>query len=228
MLSSGFVAEYGVILVEDDDRTRERLARTIAGHPQLRLLGTAASCEQARVLLDRARPDVLITDLGLPDGSGVELIREARGLHPGLLALVITVFGDESHVVAAIEAGAMGYLLKDGTADYIGSSILEMIAGGSPISPPIARYLLRRFRVAEPAAEQSRAAATVAPLSDREHEVLQLIVKGFSYAEIAGLLGLSAHTVTTHVRGIYRKLEVHSRGEAVYEALATGLVKLDE
>jgi DNA-binding NarL/FixJ family response regulator len=230
------VPEYGVILVEDDDHTRERLARAIAGHPQLNLLGTGATCEEGRALLGRLSADVLITDLGLPDGSGVDLIRAARERTPDMLALVITVFGDESHVIAAIEAGAMGYLLKDGTADYIGSSILEMMAGGSPISPPIARYLLRRFRT--PAATEDRATATAsderAPLaapapqlSDREHEVLQLIVKGFSYAEIAGLLGLSAHTVTTHVRGIYRKLAVHSRGEAVYEALATGLVKLD-
>jgi DNA-binding NarL/FixJ family response regulator len=218
------VAAHGVILVEDDDRTRERLARAIDGHPQLRLLGTAATCAAARQILARERPAILITDLGLPDGSGIDLIREARAQAPDTLALVITVFGDEGHVVAAIEAGAMGYLLKDGTADYIGSSILEMVAGGSPISPPIARYLLRRFRTAEP----SPAVASTTPLSDREREVLTLIVKGFSYAEIAGLLGVSTHTVTTHVRGIYRKLEVHSRGEAVYEALAMGLVKLDE
>jgi DNA-binding NarL/FixJ family response regulator len=215
-----------VILVEDDQRTRERLARVIEGHPQLRLLGTAGSCDEARQLLARETPQVLITDLGLPDGSGVDLIREARARHPEVLALVITVFGDESHVVAAIEAGAMGYLLKDGTADYIGASILEMIAGGSPISPPIARHLLRRFRV--PESTPAAGATAVARLSEREHEVLTLIVKGFSYAEIASLLGVSAHTVTTHVRGIYRKLEVHSRGEAVYEALAMGIVKLDE
>ena len=120
----------------------------------------------------------------------------------------------------------MGYLLKDGTADYIGASILDMIAGGSPISPPIARYLLRRFR---PDESGPGAATAASPRrSDREHEVLTLIVKGFSYAEIASLLGVSAHTVTTHVRGIYRKLDVHSRGEAVYEALAMGIVKLDE
>jgi DNA-binding NarL/FixJ family response regulator len=223
------VSGHGVILVEDDDHTRERLARAIAGHPQLRLLGTGASCEQGRALIARLEPDVLITDLGLPDGSGIELIGEARRRHPKLLALVITVFGDESHVVAAIEAGAMGYLLKDGTADYIGSSILEMIGGGSPISPPIARHLLRRFRASEPPpAEPTPDAAAPPRLSDREREVLMLIVKGFSYAEIANLLGVSAHTVTTHVRGIYRKLEVHSRGEAVYEALALGLVKLDD
>jgi DNA-binding NarL/FixJ family response regulator len=118
--------------------------------------------------------------------------------------------------------------LKDGTADYIGSSILEMIGGGSPISPPIARYLLRRFRTPEPVPRAATPEAPGTRLSDREREVLTLIVKGFSYAEIASLLGVSAHTVTTHVRGIYRKLEVHSRGEAVYEALAMGIVKLDE
>ena len=220
---------HGVILVEDDDHTRERLARTIAGHPQLKLLGSAATCEEGRALIARFEADVLITDIGLPDGSGIELIGEARRKHPNLLALVITIFGDESHVVAAIEAGAMGYLLKDGTADYIGSSILEMIGGGSPISPPIARYLLRRFRAGEPAATDPAPPGEPAPrLSEREREVLMLIVKGFSYAEIAGLLGVSAHTVTTHVRGIYKKLAVHSRGEAVYEALALGLVKLDD
>jgi DNA-binding NarL/FixJ family response regulator len=130
------VPDHGVILVEDDDRTRARLARAIEGHAQLRLLGAAASCEEARRLFARERPQVLITDLGLPDGDGVDLIREARRQSPETLVLVITVFGDEQHVVAAIEAGAMGYLLKDGTADYIGTSILEMIAGGSPISPP--------------------------------------------------------------------------------------------
>jgi DNA-binding NarL/FixJ family response regulator len=223
------VPEYGVILVEDDDYTRDRLARAIDAHPELRLLGSAATCEAGRALLATTRADVLITDLGLPDGSGVELIREARQRRPELLALVITVFGDESHVVAAIEAGAMGYLLKDGTADYIGSSILEMIGGGSPISPPIARYLLRRFRSTEPGpAATATAEVPGTRLSDREREVLTLIVKGFSYAEIANLLGVSAHTVTTHVRGIYRKLEVHSRGEAVYEALAMGIVKLDD
>ena len=106
----------------------------------------------------------------------------------------------------------MGYLLKDGTADYIGSSILEMIGGGSPISPPIARYLLRRFRAGDPAPTDPVPTGEPAPrLSEREREVLMLIVKGFSYAEIANLLGVSAHTVTTHVRGIYKKLAVHSR-----------------
>jgi len=214
-----------VVVVEDDYNTRARLGRAVAAHPELTLAATAGTIADGRAALAAHRPAVLLVDLGLPDGSGIELITEARRTSPGTLAMVITVFGDESHVVAAIEAGAMGYLLKDESPEHIGRSILEILAGGSPISPPIARHLLRRFRdvAAEPGV-----AADVPRLSDREHQVLTLIVKGFSYAEIAGLLGVSGHTVTTHVRSIYRKLEVHSRGEAVYEALQLGLVKLDE
>jgi DNA-binding NarL/FixJ family response regulator len=135
----------------------------------------------------------------------------------------VSVFGDETHVVEAIEAGALGYLLKDGDADYIATSILEMLDGGSPISPPIARYLLRRLQA--PPADPATSAVPAPRLSPREQEVLNLIAKGFSYTEIAGLLGLTAPTVATHTRGIYRKLDVHSRGEAVYEALQLGLVK---
>jgi DNA-binding NarL/FixJ family response regulator len=217
---------HGVLLVEDDEYTRDRLARAVAEHPALELLAAVGSCAEARRELDRRQPAVLLTDLGLPDGDGVELIREVRRRGFKTETMVVTIFGDEQHVVTAIEAGAMGYLLKDGSPDYIGQSILDMLAGGSPISPPIARYLLRRFRTIEaaPAAEP----ADLPRLSEREREVLGLIVKGFSYAEAARLTGTSPHTVTAHVRNIYRKLEVHSRGEAVYEALQLGLVKLDE
>ncbi len=217
---------HTILLVEDDEPTRARLAEAIGAHRDLRLLAAVGSCAEAIQALDRTAPDVLLTDLGLPDGEGVELIRELRRRKLATQAMVITVFGDEQHVVSAIEAGALGYLLKDGSSDYIGSSILEMLAGGSPISPPIARYLLRRFRAPDAAAAPDP--SDLPRLSDREHEVLTLIVKGFSYAESARLMGVSPHTVTTHVRNIYRKLEVHSRGEAVYEALQLGLVKLDE
>lgn len=219
---------HGVLLVEDDAPTRTRMAGVIESHPRLRLLAAAASCGEARAAFARVRPEVLLTDLGLPDGSGVDLIREARGRWPGVLCLVTTVFGDETHVIGALEAGALGYLLKDGSPGYISESILELLAGGSPISPPIARYLLRRFQAA-PGAPRAATPADDAPrLSRREGDVLRLIVKGFTYGEIADLLDVSPHTVTTHARGIYRKLEVHSRGEAVYEALQLGLVKADD
>lgn len=216
-----------VLLVEDDEPTRRRLADAIGAHPDLDLVAAVGTCAEARAAFTRSAPDVLLTDLGLPDGDGTDLIREVRARSAATEAMVVTVFGDEKHVVAAIEAGAMGYLLKDGTADYIGQSILDMLAGGSPISPAIARHLLRRFNAPgtpAPAPDPSG----LPRLSEREHQTLTLIVKGFSYAEIARLMGVSAHTVTTHVRNTYRKLEVHSRGEAVYEALQLGLVKLDE
>jgi DNA-binding NarL/FixJ family response regulator len=216
-----------VVVVEDDEPTRARLARVVDSHPQLRTVAAVGSCAAARTVLEAEPPAVLLTDLDLPDGSGIELIRLVRAQGAGTLSMVITVFGDEQHVIAAIEAGALGYLLKDATADAIGRSILELLVGGSPMSPTVARYLLPRFAKAPEPAAPPVAASGGAGLSTREREVLTYIVKGFSYAEIARLLGLSTHTVATHVRRIYGKLEVHSRGEAVYEALATGLVKMD-
>jgi len=222
-------ARHAVLLVEDDDNTRARLAGAVRAHPRLRLVAAAGCLAEARAELAKEVPDVLLTDLGLPDGNGIELIRGLRRQGALTLAMVITIFGDEQHVVAAIEAGALGYLLKDGSPDYIGDSIMELVEGGSPISPPIARYLLKRLGsppAVPPARDQPE--TDLPHLSEREHEVLTLIVKGFSYAEAARLMSVSAHTVTTHVRNIYRKLEVHSRGEAVYEALQLGLVKLDE
>lgn len=217
---------HRVLVVEDDDPTRARLARAVAAHPRLSLQDAVATVGAARALLERDPPDVLLTDLDLPDGNGIELIRHARDRGGRTQSMVVSVFGDEQHVVAAIEAGALGYLLKDASADSIGRAILEMLGGGSPMSPPVARYLLQRFAQAAPAAAAPSDGTPA--LSAREREVLTYIVKGFSYAEIARLLSLSTHTVATHVRRIYGKLEVHSRGEAVYEALATGLVKMDD
>lgn len=217
-------APHTVLLVEDDDATRARLARAVTEDAGLALVAAASSCADARAELARALPDVLLVDLGLPDGSGIDLIRECKGAASRCEAMVITVFGDEPHVVAAIEAGASGYVLKDGTNAYIAESIHALVNGGSPISPAIARHLLRRFRA--PAPPQPPAAGEDVPeLTEREHEVLALLVKGFTFHEIGELLGISAHTVTTHVKHIYGKLAVRSRAEAVYEALQLGIVK---
>jgi DNA-binding NarL/FixJ family response regulator len=226
------MAMPAVLLVEDDAPTRARLRAALEAHPDLALAGAVGSCAEARAALAGAPPPaVLLTDIGLPDGSGIDLIRELRSARAPTQCMVITVFGDEQHVVSAIEAGALGYLLKDASAEAIGRAILDMLAGGSPMSAPVARYLLKRFAGPEPAAAAPEPAAPqpgVPALSIREREVLGYIVKGFTYAEIARLTGLSAHTVATYVRRVYGKLEVHSRGEAVYEALAAGLVDMDE
>jgi DNA-binding NarL/FixJ family response regulator len=213
------MTRQSIFLVEDDDATRARLALAIRSHPELALAGEAASLAAARAALASGKPDVLLVDLGLPDGSGIDLIREVKRADRPPEVMVITVFGDEQHVVAAIEAGATGYILKDGSSQYVADSILELVRGGAPISPAIARHLLRRFHEPTPAPAPSTPGLTA-----REREVLALLVKGFTFQEIGGLLGISAHTVTTHVKHIYEKLEVRSRSEAVYEAMQLGLI----
>jgi DNA-binding NarL/FixJ family response regulator len=173
--------------------------------------------------LRRDPPDVLLSDLALPDGNGIDLIRAARMLSSDILAMAVTVFGDEKSVLGAIAAGARGYLLKDASAEGVGTAILQLLAGGSPITPAIAQHLILHFQENVPAA----APEPGPELSQREREVLELVVRGFTFPEIARALELSPHTIGTFVRRIYRKLEVSSRGEAVFEALQLGLVKLD-
>ena len=209
-----------ILLVEDDEATREQLEAAIRTEAQLALAGAVGSCEEARATLQREIPDVLLTDLELPDGNGVELIRELRARSPEALAMVITVLGDDESVLAAVEAGASGYLLKGGPGADVGPAILELLAGGSPMSASIARAVLRLFR--SRGTTESEAASD---LTEREKEILRLVAKGFKFAEIAELLAISRHTVKTHVRHIYRKLEVDSRSTAIYEALQLGLVK---
>jgi DNA-binding NarL/FixJ family response regulator len=231
LLSVSAEAVHRVLLVEDDEPTRAHLARAIEADPRLSLIGAAASCGEARAMLALEIPDVLVTDLGLADGSGNSLIREVTRAEPKTLAMVITVFGDERSLVEAIEAGATGYLLKSTPFSEIATAILELLRGGSPISASIARYLLRRFKgpsspTKGEAAEVAPAAGVASPLTGREMEVLRLVAKGFQFSEIAELLGISSHTVTTHVRHIYRKLDVHSRGAAVHEAMSRGIIDL--
>jgi DNA-binding NarL/FixJ family response regulator len=212
---------HTVLIVEDDPPTRKRLEAAVSAIPGLSVAGSTGSVGEARAAL-RTPPDVLLVDLGLPDGNGVELIREAQRTHARIRSMVITVFADEQHVMEAIKAGAQGYLLKDGSTEYIGRSIGELLAGGSPISPSIARYLLRSFQESAEPAEKDEAPL----LTARELEILTLVAKGFSVSEVAELLSIADRTVTTHVQHIYRKLEVTSRSQAIYEAVNLGLIDL--
>lgn len=214
---------HTIVLVEDDAPTRQRLANALVSSG-FDVVHAAVDCSSARQALASTNPDVLLVDLGLPDGSGLELIAETRELHPSAEIMVITVFGDERHVLAAIEAGAGGYLLKDGTTEHIGRAVQQLLDGGSPISAPIARHLLKRLgrsAIGKPLDDEPQ-------LTAREEEVLQLVSKGFSYAEIAAGLGMAVNTVASHVKQIYRKLSVHSRSEAVFEAVQRGLLNLRE
>jgi DNA-binding NarL/FixJ family response regulator len=217
----------GVLIVEDEPEFLSRFSAAVLGDPALRLLGAVSTGKAGLALLDAQPPDVLLVDLGLPDISGIELIRHAAHHHPGCDALVVTMFADDGHVLGSIEAGATGYLLKDASAARIAAAIHEVRAGGSPISPSIARRVLARFRGGPPAAAPVNTPvppAEVSPLSERETELLRLVAKGFSFDAVAEVLNISPHTVVTHVKNIYRKLAVHSRGEAVHEARQMGLL----
>ncbi len=217
-----------VALVEDDAAFQEAFRTALAGAPDLAMAGVAATAAEARAMLTAPPADVLVVDLGLPDGSGIEIIGEATTRWPGCAIMVATTFADERHVIASIEAGASGYLLKDSPLPTIAQDIRVLHGGGSPISPRIARQVLMRFRPDERPAEAAEAeveAKSAAPsLSDREKETLQLITRGFSFEEIAELMGVSRNTVLTFVRRIYAKLEVRSKTEAVFEARAHGLL----
>jgi DNA-binding NarL/FixJ family response regulator len=217
---------HRILVVEDDPPTRRHLVRAIEAHPELDLVRAAGTVAEGRSALAEEQPDVLLTDIGLPDGTGIDLIRAIREVAPKAISMAVTALGDEKTVISAIEAGASGYLLKDGSHDEIGGAVLELVAGGSPISPSIARHVLQRLHRED--AEADEESENDAPtLTAREHEVLTLIAKGFSFPEIAELLEISAHTVTTHVRHTYEKLEVNSRGSAVYEAVNLGLIQMD-
>lgn len=220
-------APISIIIVEDEPEFRRRFAQIIENEPSMRLAGVAANRREAQVILDKEDFDVLLIDLGLPDGNGIELIRQVSQKKPEADIMVVTVFGDEQHVVSSIEAGATGYILKDSTPADVISCIRLLRAGGSPVSPVVARSVLRAIRnrmgTTSPAARSSQPENN--PLSARETEILQLLAKGMSFNEIGEILGISPHTVTAHIKKIYRKLAVHSRGEAVYEATQMGLLR---
>jgi len=223
---------WRVLIVEDDPQMREFFAASVSRSARLFLAADLGTVADSLAWLDDDThvADVLLTDLGLPDGSGLDVIRHARRKLPQCEALVISMFGDEDNVLASIEAGALGFIHKDSAPDDIAQTILDMKDGGSPISPMIARRVLAKYRaVAQQAAVDSRpesaaAASESGLLSTREQQVLELIARGFSYAEIARLQAVSVHTVQSHIKNLYSKLAVHSKNEAVFEATRLGLL----
>lgn len=249
-----------ILICEDNTALANDFVSLLAGDARFELVAAVASGEEAIELLSQHAVDVLLLDLGLPGIHGFDVLAAMRRLQPSCEALVVTVFGDEHTVIRAIEAGASGYVLKREVALNLIRRIDELLAGGSPITPSIARLLLRRVQSrtegtapvstlaprapAQPnrpsqlnydshtsdasnasnASDTSDDSADTAALSGREIEVLTFVSKGLSVQEVGDLLLISSNTVKTYIRRIYKKLEVSSRIEAVYEARALGLL----
>lgn len=214
---------HSVLIIEDDPLFSETFVEAIGKADGLMLAGVADDLPEGLRLLELTEPDVLLVDIGLPSGSGIELIYKAHETLPNCDVMVVTVFGDERHVLECIEAGATGYLLKGSKDLEIINQINSLCGGGSPISPAIARQLLVRFQAVDLIPKQ-QLSANVPHLSEQERTVLEMSAKGYSYDETARLLVLSPRTIETYVKRIYRKLQVHSKSEAVYEARKLGLL----
>lgn len=208
-----------IVVVEDDPMVRQYFQSIIAMQPEYTIIGMAPDLASADALLDQS-PDLFLLDIGLPDGIGYTLVPKIKS-RTGARALIISTFGDRDTVVKAIQAGADGYLLKDNSPATILDGIAATLDGGAPVSPSAAIYLLGFLRAGTESASPDAVSAENR-LSAREAELLQAFAKGQSYKEAARTLEISPHTVGTHVKSIYRKLEVNSRSDAIREARRTG------
>jgi DNA-binding NarL/FixJ family response regulator len=213
--------QHGLV-VEDLGASAQWLARVLVqAFPGIQT-ATAETVQEARAAARRIQPDIALIDLDLPDGSGVDLIREFYRTYPNCQCVVATIYADDRHLFPALRAGAQGYLLKDQPLDRVVAALQAMNAGEPPLSPAIAQRLLRVF-----SDEQTQSTVEEARLTARERETLVLIAKGFRLPDVAQQLGVTRHTAAGFIKAIYRKLNISSRAEAALEAARMGLVRTD-
>jgi DNA-binding NarL/FixJ family response regulator len=205
-----------ISIIEDDEDTRQILTGIIASAPSLKLISTYPLCAPAIAGIPADKPDVVLVDINLPEINGVEAVRRLKPVLPGTQFLMLTVYEDPDHIFAALAAGATGYLLKSTSRTELLEAIAQIATGGSPMSTGIARKVVQSFS-RPPAAKDE-----LATLSPREQSVLDLLSKGYLYKEISESLGVSVPTISTYIRRIYEKLQVHSRTQAISKYLRSG------
>ena len=218
MRSSSPSKPIAVAIIEDQTDVRDGLAMLINGTPGYHCSGAYKSMEDALESIGRALPDVALVDIGLPGLSGIDGIRLLSERHPAVQLLMLTVYDDDERIFQAMCAGACGYLLKKTPPARLLESLKEVVEGGAPMSPEIARRIVGLFRKIRPpdAADYG--------LTPQEMKLLALLGQGHHYKTAAAELNLSVHTVAFHMRGIYGKLQVHSKSEAVAKALRNRIV----
>jgi DNA-binding NarL/FixJ family response regulator len=208
-----------ILIVEDLPETR----RWLVGIAQAAFPGCqieqAASMRSGIGAAAKRDYDIALIDLGLPDGSGLEVLRNLRLVSPKTVCVVTTVLGDDAHVVAALSAGAQGYLLKEQPAESISRQLTQLSQGVPALSPSIARRIMEHFRLTGPAGDPDE------NLTPREREVLAMIGRGLRNIDVSQSLGVTEHTVASHIKSIYRKLGISSRAEASWHATRMGLTR---
>ncbi len=210
-------ATHSLWIVEDDAFFRESLEELINLEPNLALVLSASSVEEALAQADNVKtPEIILHDIGLPGMSGIEAIPVYKEKYPSVHIIMLTIFEEDERVFDAIKAGADGYLLKRTPGKELLSGIEEVLNGGAPISPGIARKVMNMLAMGGPKKQSN--------LTERELDILSLLVKGFSMDMVSGKLSISTHTVDTHIKNIYKKLQVHSRGEVVAKAIKERII----
>jgi DNA-binding NarL/FixJ family response regulator len=205
-----------IALVEDDESLRETLADILSSSPVWKLVAAYPSAEAALDSMKVGCPDVVLMDIQLPGMSGIECVAKLKEIHPEAQVLMVTVYDNNDRIFDALAAGASGYLLKRDAPAKLLESLDDLLAGGSPMSSAIARKVVQHFQTAPAAKNEDH------NLTPREKQILELLVKGGLYKEIAWDLGIGVETVRTHLHNIYAKLHVRTRTEAVVKYLGHG------
>lgn len=221
--------ETSVLIVEPDLDVQRIYRQKLIHDPAIQLVGICSSMKSALTLLEQTTCDVIFTELHLPDGNGCELLDSIFAKSPAQNCVVFTAKCNSSEIARAIELGVIGFLVKsENNPAEISEYLRLVISGGSPISPSVARLVLNSLHRKDINSDLSQSPSPLTPenpLTERETQLLTLLSKGMSCTEIGTYLHISGHTVTSHLKKIYKKLHVHSRGEAVYEAVLMGILK---
>lgn len=207
-----------IVIVEDQRELRDGLATLINFTPGFKCTGSFRSMEEALLRLKYEKPDVVLSDIGLPGMNGIEGIVQIKKLYPDLRILMLTVYDDDERIFDALCAGAVGYLLKRTPPTKLLENIREAITGGAPMSPEVALKVIKLFRDVRPPERVDY------DLTPHETRLLKLLVEGYNYTTAAEELKVSYNTIKFHMRNIYDKLQVHSKSEAVAKALRNRLI----
>ena len=208
-----------VVMFEDNKQLRESLSELINSNEEFECVGAFADANNLQHKIERTKPGVVMMDIDMPGMNGIDAVNILHEKFPAIRVLMQTVFDDNDKIFAAIRAGASGYILKKSTPAKIIEAIRETFNGGAPMTPSIAEKVLNMFRI-----QTQQAQAEKIDLSEREKEILSLLVKGKSYKMIAAECFISIDTVNSHIKNIYEKLHVHSKSEAVVKAINQKLI----